>query len=84
MPKQAFHALQMTFKCPYLDSSSPNGLIEYTNFKDGYREYSPAIPSSIIYKKLKPLRTAIERKYGLAGKGKSLSHGDSQYLYGFG
>jgi hypothetical protein len=55
----------MTFKCPYLDSSSSNGLIEYTNFKDSYRKYGPAIPDSIIYKKLKPLRTAIERNYGL-------------------
>ena len=56
---------QMTFKCPYRDSSFPNGLIYYTKFEDSYRKYGPAIPASTIYKKLKPLRTAIERNYGL-------------------
>jgi hypothetical protein len=56
---------QMTFTCPYRDSAFPNGLIYYTKFKDSYRKYGPAIPASIIYRKLKPLRTAIERTYGL-------------------
>jgi hypothetical protein len=56
---------QMTFICPYRDSAFPNGLIYYTKFKDSYRKYGPAIPASIIYRKLKPLRTAIERTYGL-------------------
>jgi hypothetical protein len=56
---------QMTFKCPYQDSLFPNGLIHYTKFEDGYRKYGPAIPASTIYRKLKPLRTAIERNYGL-------------------
>jgi hypothetical protein len=56
---------QMTFDCPYLKNSFPNGLIHYTRFKDSYRKYGPAIPGSIIYKKLKPMRTAIERNYGL-------------------
>jgi len=55
----------MIFKCLYLKSSFPNGLIHYTKFEDGYRKYGPAIPGSTIYKKLKPLRTAIERNYGL-------------------
>ena len=58
-------AEQMTFKCPYLGSSFPNGLIHYTKFDDSYRKYGPAIPGSTIYKKLKPMRTAIERNYGL-------------------
>jgi hypothetical protein len=58
-------AKQMTVICPYLDSSYPHGLITYTKFKDSYRKYGPAIPGSIIYEKLKPLRTAIERNYGL-------------------
>jgi hypothetical protein len=58
-------AKQMTFPCPYRDSSYPHGLITYTKFKDSYRKYGPAIPGSIIYRKLKPLRTAIERNYGL-------------------
>jgi hypothetical protein len=58
-------ATQMSLSCPYLDSSFPNGQIRYTKFKDSYRKYGPAIPGSTIYKKLKPMRTAIERNYGL-------------------
>jgi hypothetical protein len=56
---------QMTFACRYLDKSLPNGQIRYTRFQDGYRKYGPAIPGSQIYQKLKPLRTVIERNYGL-------------------
>jgi len=52
--KNCQRAKQMTFKCPYRDSSSSNGLIEYTNFKDSYRKYGPAIPDSIIYKNSNP------------------------------
>ena len=58
-------AEQMTFPCGYLGESFPNGQIRYTRFQDGYRKYGPAIPGSTIYQKLKPLRTAIERNYGL-------------------
>jgi hypothetical protein len=58
-------AEQMTFDCPYLDNSFSNGQIRYTKFQDGYRKYGPAMPGSSIYQKLKPLRTAIERNYGL-------------------
>jgi hypothetical protein len=63
--KRCQRTKQMTFPCPYRDSAFPNGLIYYTKFKDSYRKYGPAIPASIIYRKLKPLRTAIERTYGL-------------------
>ena len=58
-------ANHMSFDCPYLQSRFPNGQTRYTCFKDGYRKYGPAIPGSSIYQKLKPLRTAIERNYGL-------------------
>ncbi len=58
-------AKQKTFDCPYLESSFSNGQIRYTKFKDSYRKYGPATPGSLIYKKLKPMRTAIERNYGL-------------------
>ena len=37
----------------------------YTCFRDSYRKYGPATPDTIIYKKLKPFRTAIERGFGL-------------------
>ncbi len=53
------------FKCPYLEAKSPNGLIRYTYFKDSYRKFGPALPNTIIYRKLKPYRTAIERNFGL-------------------
>ncbi len=53
------------FYCDKVDSKNPNGLTIYTHFKDSYRKYGPATPSTIIYKRLKPLRTAIEREYGL-------------------
>ena len=56
---------QILFQCPHLKSSSKNGFIFYTHFKDSYRKYGPATPDTIIYKRLKPFRTAIERGYGL-------------------
>ena len=51
--------------CSYLKSDKEHGFIKYTRFKDSYRKFGPAAPHSIIYKRLKPLRTAIERSYGL-------------------
>lgn len=53
------------FACKFIDSEGPNGMIKYTHFKDGYRKFGPALPNSVIYKHLKPYRTAIERGYGL-------------------
>lgn len=53
---------QMILSCSYLDR---DGFIFYTHFRDGYRKYGPAAPNTIIYKKLKPFRTAIERGFGL-------------------
>ena len=56
---------KMLFNCPHLKSSSKSGFTFYTHFKNSYRKYGPAIPDSVIYKKLKPFRTAIERGFGL-------------------
>ena len=53
------------FDCEFLNSKNSHGMIKYTHFKDGYRKYGPALPNSVIYKHLKPYRTAIEREYGL-------------------
>ena len=53
---------QVILPCSYFDQSR---FILYTHFRDGYRKYGPAIPNTIIYKKLKPFRTAIERGFGL-------------------
>lgn len=51
--------------CPNLNSDKTQGFMKYTYFKDNYRNFGPALPNSIIYKTLKPYRTAIERNYGL-------------------
>jgi len=41
------------------------GYFFYTLFEAGYRKYGPAILTVLVYKKLKPHRTCIERTYGL-------------------
>ena len=53
------------FECDIIKLEHPHGLVSYTHFKDSYRKFGPALPNSIIYKHLKPYRTAIEREYGL-------------------
>lgn len=58
-------AQQDFFECQFIDSKTPHGVVKYTRFKDGYRKFGPALPNSVIYKHLKPYRTAIEREYGL-------------------
>lgn len=73
-------AAQMTFDCPYLGSSFPNGQIRYTRFKDSYRKYGPARPGSTIYKKLKPMRTAIERNYGLVKENRYRMENTNTYM----
>jgi len=56
----------LLFSCPYKDSKSRFGWMTHTYFKDSYRKQGPAVPGSRVYKRLKPLRTGIERYYGLA------------------
>ena len=53
------------FPCDYIKEQYKFGYSCYTYFKDGYRKYGPAVPHSLIYKKLKPFRTGIERTFGL-------------------
>lgn len=53
------------FDCDVDHSERFNGLVKYTYFNDSYRKYGPALPNSVIYKRLKSYRTAIEREYGL-------------------
>lgn len=57
---------QRLIPCQYETSKSRFGWMTYTRFKDGYRKFGPAVPGSRIYERLKPLRTGIERFYGLA------------------
>lgn len=53
------------FSCEYLKSESPFGYTTYTYFDEGYRKFGPALPTSNIYKFLKPYRTGIERNYAI-------------------
>ena len=55
----------LMFSCDYLKEQYKYGYTRYTYFNDGYRKYGPAVPHSLIYKKLKPFRTGIERTFGL-------------------
>ena len=55
----------LMFPCDYIKEQYKFGYSCYTYFKDGYRKYGPAVPHSLIYKKLKPFRTGIERTFGL-------------------
>jgi hypothetical protein len=55
----------LLFKCNYLKEQHKFGYSCYTYFNDGYRKYGPALPRNLIYKKLKPFRTGIERTFGL-------------------
>ncbi len=56
---------ELLFSCEYKNSKSRFGWMTYTYFKDDYRRQGPAVPGSRLYKRLKKLRTGIERYYGL-------------------
>jgi hypothetical protein len=56
---------RLLFSCEYIKDHYRSGYTCYTYFADGYRKYGPALPHSLIYKKLKPFRTGIERTFGL-------------------
>lgn len=51
--------------CDYDKEQYRVGYTCYTYFKDSYRKFGPALPQHVIYKKLKPFRTGIERTFGL-------------------
>ncbi|HEA70272.1 MAG TPA: hypothetical protein ENI07_26170 [Desulfobacterales bacterium] len=53
------------FSCDYNGGKYKFGYTCHTYFTDGYRKYGPAVAHSLIYKKLKPLRTGIERTFDL-------------------
>lgn len=51
--------------CLDLKRPGENGRVQYTYFRDGYRKFGPALPNTVIHQKLAPLRTSIERSFGL-------------------
>ena len=59
---------QLLFDCKHMHKKTKFGYSFYTLFEAGYRKYGPALPTMVIYKKLKSYRTCIERTYGLVKK----------------
>ncbi|MCK5139250.1 MAG: transposase [Thermodesulfovibrionia bacterium] len=55
----------LLFSCDYIKEHYKYGYSQHTYFSNGYRKYGPAVSHSLIYKKLKPFRTGIERTFGL-------------------
>lgn len=53
------------FLCDYDKEHYKKGCTCYTYFQHSYRKYGPAVPHNLIYKKLKPFRTGIERTFAL-------------------
>ena len=55
----------LLFPCDYIKEQYKYGYSCHTYFNEGHRKYGPAVSHSLIYKKLKPFRTGIERTFGL-------------------
>jgi len=71
---------QLLFNCPYKDSKSRFGWMTHTCFKDSYRKQGPAVPGSRVYERLKPLRTGIERYYGLTKENRYRMETSNTYM----
>lgn len=68
------------FTCPYTNSKSHFGWMTHTRFKDSYRKQGPVVPGSRIYQTLKPLRTGIERFYGLVKENRYKMETSNTYM----
>lgn len=71
---------QLLFNCTYKNSPSPFGWMTYKRFKDSYRKQGPAVPGSRVYARLKPLRTGIERYYGLVKENRYRMETSNTYM----
>lgn len=71
---------RLLFECPHKNSNSRFGWMTHTYFKDSYRKQGPAVPGSRIYQRLKPLRTGIERYYGLAKENRYRMESSNTYM----
>lgn len=71
---------QSLFECLHRDSKSRFGWMTHTYFKDSYRKQGPAVPGSRVYQRLKPLRTGIERYYGLAKENRYRMESSNTYM----
>jgi hypothetical protein len=70
----------LLFSCDYVKEQLKFGYSCYTYFANGYRKYGPAIPHSLIYKKLKPFRTGIERTFGLVKENRYRMEMSNSYI----
>lgn len=70
----------LLFSCDYVKEQAKFGCSCYTYFANGYRKYGPAVPHSLIYKKLKPFRTGIERTYGLVKENRYRMEMSNSYI----
>ena len=71
---------QLPLPCVHVKEQSRFGYTCYTYFADGYRKYGPALPHHLIYKKLKPFRTGIERTFGLVKENRYCMETSNLYL----
>ena len=71
---------QLLFPCKYQTSKSRFGWLTYTYFKDDYRRQGPAVPGSGPYKRLKRLRTGIERYFGLTKENRYHMETNNTYM----
>jgi hypothetical protein len=70
----------LLFPCEYQNSKSRFGWMTYTYFKEDYRRQGPAVPGSLVYKRLKKLRTGIERYYGLTKENRYHMEANNTYM----
>ena len=54
--------------------------MSHTYFKDDFRRQGPAVPGSRLYERLKPLRTGIERYYGLTKENRYYMEHNNTYM----
>ena len=71
---------QLIFTCDHLRSKSQFGWMSHTYFKDDFRRQGPAVPGSRLYERLKPLRTGIERYYGLTKENRYYMEHNNTYM----
>ena len=71
---------KLIFTCDHLRSKSQFGWMKYTYFKDDFRRQGPAVPGSRLYERLKPLRTGIERYYGLTKENRYYMEHNNTYM----
>jgi len=71
---------KLLFSCEHQNSDTRFGWLTYTYFKDDYRRQGPAVPGSRLYKRLKKLRTGIERYYGLTKENRYHMEANNTYM----